>query len=82
MAPALDRADRVNDAVRDKLVGELGEPLPECLPELDAAELADFASALSSARLRQAADVEVAIDKAMRYIPWGFRGAVRKVLIG
>ena len=72
----------MNDATQDTLLGELGEPLPECLDQLDDAELTDLASVLTTARVRQAADVEAAIDKAMRYIPWGVRGVVRKVLIG
>ncbi len=72
----------MNAAAREKLAGELGEPLPECVDQLDDGELADLASVLRTARLRQAEDVEAAIDKAMRYVPWGFRGAVRKVLIG
>lgn len=81
-APARERAGRMNAAAREKLAGELGEPLPACLDELDDLELSDLAAALSTARVRQAEDVEAAIDKAMRYVPWGFRGAVRKVLIG
>ncbi len=42
----------------------------------------DLASALSEARARQSEAVEDAIDKAMRWLPWGLRGTVRKVLLG
>jgi len=72
----------MNESTRKALRAELGTSPPHFLDDLDDAELADLANVLSEARTRQAEAVEEAIDKAMRYIPWGLRGAVRKVLIG
>lgn len=72
----------MNESTRKALRAELGASPPYFLDDLDDAELLDLTSALSDARARQAEAVEEAIDKAMRYLPWGLRGAVRKVLLG
>ena len=72
----------MNESTRKALRDELGASPPAFLDHLEEGELADLSSVLSEARDRQAEAVEDAIDKALRYIPWGFRGAVRKALIG
>ncbi len=72
----------MNEPTRRVLTAELGPSLPHFLDELDESELMDLASVLSEARARQAEAVEEAIDRAMRFLPWGLRGAVRKVLLG
>ena len=69
-------------STRRALADELGQSLPRSLDRLDDAELVDLARALEQARVRQEEAVEAAIDKAMRFIPWGLRGTVKKVLIG
>jgi hypothetical protein len=72
----------VNEATRTALREELGAAPPYFLDDLPDRELEDLVKALSDARIRQAEELEDAIDKAMRFIPWGFRGAVKKVLLG
>lgn len=72
----------MNESIRSALGVELGAAPPRFLDELDDRELRDLTAVLSEARLRQADEVEEAIDKAMRFLPWGLRGTVRKVLIG
>lgn len=72
----------MDESNRRALRSELGASPPSFLDDLDDAELADLATALSEARELQAEALEDAIDKAVRYLPWGFRGAVRKVLLG
>ena len=72
----------MRDSTRDELRAELGASLPFFLDDLEDDELLDLAAALSGARVRQAEALEAAIDKAMRFLPWGVRGTVRKVLIG
>src|SRR3954462_5908921 len=72
----------VNEATRTALREELGAAPPYFLADLPDPELEDLVKALSAARIRQAEELEDAIDKAMRFIPWGFRGAVKKVLLG
>ena len=72
----------MNESTRKALREELGASPPFFLDDLSDAELLELAGILSEARERQAEAVEEAINKAMRFIPWGFRGAVKKVLIG
>jgi hypothetical protein len=72
----------VRDSTRHELRTELGASLPFFLDDLEDDELLDLAAALAGARVRQAEALEAAIDKAMRFLPWGVRGTVRKVLIG
>ncbi len=72
----------MDESIRSALTAELGPSLPGSIEQLDDAELADLATALAEARVRQAEAVEAAIDKAMRFIPWGLRGTVKKVLTG
>jgi hypothetical protein len=72
----------VNESTRTALREELGAAPPYFLDDLDDAELVDLARTLSEARARQAEALEDAIDKAMRWIPWGLRGTVRMVLLG
>lgn len=72
----------MNESARRALTPELGPSLPHFLDDLDEAEQLDLAAVLSEARARQAEAVEEAIDRAMRFLPWGLRGAVRKVLLG
>ena len=72
----------MDEATRSALQTELGSPPPPFLDQLEPGELADLAALLEHARVRQADEVEAAIDHAMRFLPWGLRGAVRKVLIG
>jgi len=72
----------VNESIRSTLREELGAAPPFFLDDLDDAELADLARALSEARSRQADALEQAIAKSMWFLPWGLRGAVRKVLLG
>jgi hypothetical protein len=72
----------MNESTRAALREELGAAPPYFLGDLDDRELSDLLKALSEARVRQAEELEVAIDRAMRFIPWGFRSAVKKVLLG
>ena len=72
----------MNDETRHALSSELGASLPFFLDDLDEAELRDLADTLSRARVRQAEELETAIDRAMRFLPWGVRGTVKKVLLG
>jgi len=72
----------MNESTRKTLRAELGAAPPYFLDDLHDAELVDLASALAEARARQSEAVEDAIDKAMRWLPWGLRGTVRKVLLG
>ena len=72
----------MKESARTALREELGAAPPHFLDDLDDAELAALASTLAEARARQAEALEDAIDKAMRWIPWGLRGTVRKVLLG
>jgi hypothetical protein len=72
----------MNESTRSAFREELGAAPPYFLDDLDERELTDLLKALSEARVRQAEDLEDAIDRAMRFIPWGFRGAVKKVLLG
>ena len=72
----------MDQSVRTALAEELGTSPPRFLDTLEARELQDLTAVLKEARVRQAEDVEEAIDRAMRFLPWGLRGAVRKVLIG
>ena len=72
----------MNESTRTTLREELGAAPPFFLDDLDDAELAELANALAEARARQAEAVEDAIGKAMRFLPWGVRGTVRKVLLG
>ena len=72
----------MDESIRTALRRELGTSPPKFLDELDEAKLHDLAAVLSQARVRQADEVEAAIDRAMRFLPWGLRGTVRKVLIG
>ena len=72
----------VEDPTRRALATELGTSLPRSLDRLSDAELMSLARALEHARIRQEEAVETAIDRAMRFIPWGLRGTVKKVLIG
>jgi demethoxyubiquinone hydroxylase (CLK1/Coq7/Cat5 family) len=61
---------------------QLGDPLPNCLNELDDNERDDLASAVSEARVQQARDMDVAIEDALRRLPPVLRGAVRVILRG
>ena len=72
----------MEDSTRSALTALLGPSLPASMERLDDAELMDLATALTEARARQDEAVEAAIDRAMRFIPWGLRGTVKKVLIG
>jgi hypothetical protein len=72
----------MNEPTRTAFREELGAAPPYFLDDLDDRDQADLVKALSEARIRQAEALEDAIDKAMRFIPWGFRGAVKKVLLG
>ena len=72
----------MRESTRDALREELGAAPPYFLDDLDDAELLHLAGGLSEARARQAKAVEEAIHKSMGFLPWGLRGAVRKVLLG
>jgi len=72
----------MRDSTREALSAELGRSLPFFLDDLDEAELMELARTLEGARTHQAEALEHAIDRAMRFLPWGLRGAVRKVLLG
>lgn len=72
----------MDEPVRTALREELGSSPPAFLDELDDRELRELTEVLSRARVRQAEEVEEAIDRAMRFLPWGVRGTVRRVLIG
>ena len=72
----------MNESMRTAFREELGAAPPHFLDDLSERELSDLAKALSEARIRQAEALEHAIDRAMRFIPWGFRGAVKAVLLG
>lgn len=72
----------MNESTRTAFREELGAAPPHFLDDLDERELADLVKALAEARARQAQGLEDAIDKAMRFIPWGLRGAVKAVLLG
>ncbi|HEY5195793.1 MAG TPA: hypothetical protein VIJ51_02065 [Solirubrobacteraceae bacterium] len=69
-------------AATDALRDQLGDPLPDCLRKLDDHECGDLAGAVSEARVRQARDMDVAIEDALRRLPPGLRGAVRVILRG
>lgn len=72
----------MDDATRQSLLAELGEPLPSGLDALAAGEQRDFARALADANERQSGDLDEAIDKALRVLPPGIRTIARKLLIG
>lgn len=72
----------MREATRQALSQELGRSLPFFLDDLDDREQDDLARVLAEARTQQAEALEHAIDRAMRFLPWGLRGAVRKVLLG
>lgn len=72
----------MREATRQALSQELGRSLPFFLEDLDEREQDDLARVLEDARTRQAEALEHAIDGSMRFLPWGIRGAVRKVLLG
>ena len=63
----------MNESTRAALREELGAAPPYFLDDLDERELYGAGlKALSGARVRQAEELEDAIDRAMRFIPWGF----------
>ena len=68
--------------VADDLHAQLGDPLPDCLGQLDEHERSDLASAVSEARVQQARDMDGAIADALKRLPPGLRGAVRVILRG
>ena len=72
----------MNDSTRNALKEELGAWPPHFLDDLEERELADLVRTLSEARDRQAEALEEAIGKSLGFLPWGIRGAVRKVLLG
>ncbi|MEA2190230.1 MAG: hypothetical protein QOI73_351 [Solirubrobacteraceae bacterium] len=59
-----------------------GEPLPDGIDTLTAAELDDLAAALAEAHAEQAVALDAAIDRTLRHLPWPLSGLVRRVLIG
>lgn len=61
----------MGESVRTALAEELDSSPPRFLDELDDGELHDLTAVLKEARLRQAEEVEEAIDRAMRFLPWG-----------
>ncbi len=61
---------------------EFGEPLPDGLSALSAAECEDLAAALAGADRRQARELDRAIDHTLRFLPWPLNGVVRKILLG
>ena len=61
---------------------EFGEPLPDGLSALSAAECEDLARALAEADRRQALELDRAIDHTLRFLPWPLNGVVRKILLG
>jgi hypothetical protein len=62
------------------LEAQLGAPPPESLAKLDDAQLRDLASAVATARRRQAVELAVAGDQAFRHVPRLLRGPIRKLL--
>jgi hypothetical protein len=72
----------MDEATRQSLLAELGEPLPAGLDTLDDAEAREFAVALADANARQSTDLDEAIDKALKVLPPGIRTIARKLLIG
>lgn len=65
-------------ALRDQLGGRL----PNGLGDLADDDLADLASAIASARDQQAEDLESAIERSLRKIPFPLRGRARKAVFG
>jgi hypothetical protein len=71
---------------RKEALGELesevrAEP-PRGLSALSKAELEDLTDAVRDARHRQAAELQLAGEKAFRHIPRLLRGPIRKVMGG
>jgi hypothetical protein len=71
---------------RKEALGELesqvrAEP-PRGLSSLSEAELEDLSDAIRAARHRQAAELQVAGEKAFGHIPRLLRGPIRKVMGG
>jgi len=61
---------------------QFGEPLPEGVSALSAAEARDLAAALVEAERVQTAELDRAIDHTLRFLPWPLNPIVRKILIG
>jgi hypothetical protein len=66
----------------DALREQFGDPVPVCLATLEDSEPRDPASAVSEARVAQAAAMDVAIENALKRLPPVLRGAVRIILRG
>jgi hypothetical protein len=61
---------------------ELGAEPSEAVRELDGAEQERLAGLIASARKRQHAALEAAIDQGLSFVPRLARGAVKKALFG
>jgi hypothetical protein len=61
---------------------QLGGRLPNGLGGLEDHEMADLAAAIEVARRGQADDLERAIERSLRKIPFPLRGRARKAVFG
>lgn len=67
-------------AARSALQRELGSAPPPAFDALPAGTLEHLATALSAARLRQQAELDQALTRALEYVPALMRRPVRKIL--
>jgi hypothetical protein len=62
------------------LAEQLGGALPEGIEALQEHEKQDLADALREARRRQTAEIAVAGEEALKFVPGVLRGAIRKAV--
>jgi hypothetical protein len=63
------------------LHAELGGPPPDAFAQLDDAELADLAAALTEDRLRRARTLEAALEHALARVPRRARRSLKRRLL-
>lgn len=66
----------------DSLEEIVGTPPPPGIAALPAADQAQLAAVIGSARRRQARDLEASFHATLKHIPFPLRGVIKKVLVG